>query len=336
MRRRLVLLALLLLGVVAAGTAGFVWIEGWPVFDGLYMTIITLTTIGYGETHPLSDRGRVFNVGLIVVGFTTLFALVGTLTQALIEFELGTYFGQRRMERQLGKLKDHFIVCGLGRVGRAVVREFDSAGVPYVIIESNPERARWAVTRDLLLVTGDATREEVLRQAGVERARSLIAAVAGDAENIYIILTARELNPGLKIVARAAEEEAEKSMRRAGADLIISPYSYTGHRLAQALLRPHVVDFLDTLMGPLAGGDLKLQIEEVQVGERSGLAGHTLEEAQIRQSLGIIVLAVKKAGGAALDFNPPPSARIDSGDWLIAMGQSENLKKLEVICGSQA
>lgn len=328
--RRLVLLGLLLLGVIAAGTAGFVLLEGWRVFDGLYMTIITLTTIGYREVHELSARGRVFNIGLIVVGFTTMFALLGTLTQALIEIELGTYFGQRRMIRTLGKISDHYIICGVGRVGRAVVREFDAAEAPYVVIENDQDRLKWALNRDVLIVVGDATHEEVLRQAGVERARGLIAAVAGDAQNIYIVLTARELNPRLKIAARAAEEEAQKSLRRAGADLIISPYTYTGHRIAQALLRPNVVDFLDTLMDPF---DLKLQIEEVRVAGRSALAGRTLEESQIRQSLGIIVLAVKKPGAERLGFNPPSGTRIEPGDCLIAMGESDNLKKLEGLCG---
>lgn len=235
--RRLALLAVLLLLVVAAGTVGFVALEGWSWFDGFYMTITTLTTIG-GEVHPLGRTGRLFNVALILLGFTTLFALLGTLTQALIEFELGSYFGQLRMEREISKLKNHFIVCGIGRVGSSVAREFRAEGASFVVIERDRERAQWALSEDLLLVEGDATREEVLRRAGIQRARGLVAALAGDAENLYIVLAARELNPSLKIVARAAEEEAQKTMRRAGADLIISPYSYAGQRLAQALLRP--------------------------------------------------------------------------------------------------
>ncbi len=236
LHRRLVLLAVLLVIVVAAGTLGFVVLEGWSWFDGFYMTITTLTTIG-GEVQPLDRPGRIFNIVLILVGFTTLFALLGTLTQALIELELGAYFGQRRMEREISKLRNHFVVCGLGRVGSSVVRELRAEGATFVVIERDRERAQWAVGEELLLVEGDATREEVLRRAGIERARGLVAALAGDAENLYIVLAARELNPGLKIVARAAEEEAQKTMRRAGADLIISPYSYAGQRLAQALLR---------------------------------------------------------------------------------------------------
>jgi voltage-gated potassium channel len=330
LQRRIVFLSLLLLVVLAAGTVGFHYLEGWTLFEGFYMTLITLTTIGYSEIGHLDHTGRVFNVGLIVVGFTTLFALVGTLTQALIEMELGV-FGKRRMERQLGKLKDHYIVCGVGRVGRAVAKEFDAARMPYVIVESDTERARWALDRDVMLVVGDATREDILRRAGVERARGLIAAVAGDAQNIYITLTARELNPGMRIVARAAEEEAEKSLRRAGADLIISPYSYTGHRIAQALLRPNVVDFLDNLLGPLDTREMRLQIEELRVGERSPLAGQTLADVHTGQ-IGIIVLAVKREG-RPLAFKPASQERLAAGDFLIAVGENNNLKKLEGLCG---
>lgn len=331
LQRRIVILVMVLLVVLAGGTAGFVFIEGWPVFDGLYMTVTTLTTIGYGETHPLSPLGRVFNLGLIAVGFIVLFALVGTLTQALIELEMGV-FKERRMERQLSKIKDHYIVCGVGRVGRAVIREFESSRVSYVIIEGDAARAKWALDRDVLMVLGDATREDILLRAGVQRARGLVAAVSGDAQNIYITLTARELNPGMKIVARAAEEDAEKSLRRAGADLIISPYSYTGHRIAQALLRPNVVDFLDTLAGPAQAREMNLHIEELRVGERSALSGKSLKDAGISRSLGVVILALKREG-QGLAFNPSFEERLTQGDYLIAVGENSGLKKLESLCG---
>ena len=327
LQRRIVMLVIVLLIALTGGTLGFVWIEGWPVFDGLYMTVITLTTIGYAEIHPLSTAGRIFNLCLIAVGITTVFALIGTLTQALIEFELGVFKG-RRMERKLSKIRDHYIICGVGRVGRAVAKELDAAAVSYVIIESEETRVKWALDRDVLLVVGDATREEVLKRAAVEHARGLVAAVSGDAQNIYITLTARELNPEMKIVARAGEEEAEKSLRRAGADLIISPYSYTGQRIAQALLRPNVVSFLDTLVAR----EMNVNIEELKVGERSTLAGMTLKEADIRKSLGVIILALKREG-RAMAFNPPSDERLAGGDYLIAVGQNASLKKLESLCG---
>lgn len=328
LKRRIVLLSMTLALIVTAGTGGFVLIEKRSVFEGFYMTLTTLTTIGYGELWPFSRAGRVFNAGLIVVGVVTVFALIGTLTQALIESELTEGVGHKRMERALGKLKDHYIVCGVGRVGRSVVSELERGGASFAIVENAPDRVKWAIDRDALVVLGDATKEATLRQAGIEKARGLVAAVAGDAENIYITLTARGLNPKLKIVARASEEEAEKTLRRAGADVVISPYTYSGHRIGQALLRPNVLDFLDTVTGTFASGALPLLMEEVRISGGSPLVGQTLEQSGMRQKLGIMILAVKKANGR-FGFNPPSDASIEAGDYLIAMGEKDNLKKLE-------
>lgn len=328
LKRRIFLLLIALGAVVFTGTLGFVLIDGRPAFEGFYMTLITLTSIGYGELWPMSRAARVFNVGVILVGVVVAFALIGTLTQAVIEAELTEGSGRKRMERSISKLKDHFIVCGVGRVGRSVIRELDQSDSPYVVVENSPERVKWIVEHDALLVVGDATREATLRQARIERARGLVAAVGADAENIYITLTARELNPGLRIIARASEEEAEKTLRRAGADVVISPYSYTGHRIGQALLRPNVLDFLDAATGSLAAGGLRLVIEEVRVTRGSALVGHTLEQSGIRQKLGIMVLAIKKTDGS-MAFNPPSDAFIEAGDFLIAMGENDRLKKLE-------
>lgn len=333
LKRRVIALLLGLVAIIATGTTGFVLIEGRSAFEGFYMTLTTLTTIGYGELWDFSRAGRIFNTVLIVIGVLTSLTLIGTLTQLLIEAELADVLGRRRMERTLGKLQDHYIICGIGRVGRSVIMELERRGAPYAVVESSLETAKWAVDRDALLVVGDATRESTLRRARIEKARGLVAAVAGDAENIYITLTARELNPGIKIIARASEEEAEKSLRRAGADVVVSPYSYSGHRIAQALLRPHVLDFLDTVTGAFVSGDLRLFIEEVRVAPASTLVGQTLEQSGIRQKFGVMVLAVKKTDGK-MGFNPPSDALIEAGDYLIAMGESENLKKLEEVAGS--
>jgi voltage-gated potassium channel len=334
LRRRMYLLFVLLVAVFAIGTFGFVVIEHWTAFDGFYMTLTTLTTIGYGETHPLSPRGRVFNVGLIVVGFTTLFALVGTFTEWVLQNELEVHFGQRRMERQLSKLKGHFIICGVGRVGRAVAAEFADAGAPFVIVDTSTERHAWAEERQALVVTGDATQEDVLRKAMVHEAKGLIAAVAGDAQNIYIALTARELNPKLTIVARASGEGAEKTLRRAGADIIISPDVYSGQRIAQALLRPNVVAFLDHVAGR-AGGDLEasenLQMEELVVAKGSTFNGRAMREARTRLERGVIVVGLKKAD-RPLMFNPASDVSIEAGDCIIAIGERSSLKRLEAEC----
>ncbi len=310
------------------GTAGFHWIEGWPWFDGLYMTLTTLTTIGYQEIHPLSFAGRAFNTFLIIIGVSSLFFLIGALTQAMIEFELGTFFGRRRLEREISKLEGHYIICGAGRVGRSAAREFRARPVPFVIIERDESQARWATEEGMLVLIGDATREETLRTVRIEKAKGLIAAVATDAENLYIVLTARGLHPTLPIIARASEEDAADKLRKAGATEVVSPYHVIGRRIAMSLLRPHVLDFIDVATTLFGGEELDLQIEQVLVSERSSLSGKTLEDSAIRRNTGVIILALRKADGQ-MQFNPSAGSRIESGDHLIAMGQPGDLKQLE-------
>ena len=206
--------------VIAFGTAGFHYIEGWPWFDGLYMVITTLTTIGYQETHPLSHAGRIFNLGIVVCGVALVFLSIGALTQALLEFELRQFFGRRRMEREIGRLTDHYIICGAGRVGRSAARELARRPASFVIIEHNEPKAQKFATENWLMLIGDATQEQTLREARIEQARGLVAATTTDATNLYIVLTARSLNPRLRIIARASEEMAEKHLLSAGADAV--------------------------------------------------------------------------------------------------------------------
>jgi voltage-gated potassium channel len=315
--------ALLLLMLV--GMAGFHFIEHWPWFDGFYMVLTTITTIGYGETHPLSTAGRIFNSFIIVAGVGLSLALIGVATDALLKFELQSVFGRRRMEREINRLSGHYIICGIGRVGRSAARELARNPAPFVVIESNEPKLKLYAGENWLTVIGDATQERVLRDAGIERARGLVAATTTDATNLYIIMTARRLNPRLKIIARASEDDAEKYLLTAGADSVISPYNFAGHRIAQTFLRPNVVDFLDSAM--LKGKHL-LEIEEVEVDAGSRVAGKTLEGSRIRQELGVIVLAIKGAD-AGMRFNPPPDAMIQVGDHLIAMGDPDGLRRLE-------
>ena len=322
--RNLKIIGLALLALMAIGAAGFHFIEGWSWFDGLYMVVTTMTTIGYQEVHPLSPAGRVFNIGLIVVGVAVLFMAIGTLTQALLEFELGKFFGRRRMERDLDRLKDHYILCGAGRVGRAAARELARKPVPFVVIESDPDRAV-KYSDGWLTLIGDATEERVLREARIEHARGLVAATTTDATNLYIVLTARSLNPKLRIIARASEEEAEKHLLSAGADTVVSPYSFAGHRIAYSFLRPNVLDFLD--VATARHGRLDLEIEEIHVEPNSVFAGTTIGGSKIRQETGVIVLAIKREGG--MSFNPAPEDRIEAGDYLIAMGEPASLRRLE-------
>jgi len=322
--RNLRTIGVLLLLVMAIGTAGYHFIEGWPWFDGFYMVVTTLTTIGYQEVHPLSHSGRIFNVFVILTGVSLLLLGVGALSQALLEFELQSFFGRRRMQREIGRLESHYIICGLGRVGRSVARELARKPVSFVIVENNESKIQRFSSENWLIVTGDATQEQTLREAQIERARGLIAATTTDATNLYIVLTARGLNPHLKIIARASEDSAEKHLLTAGADSVVSPYSFAGQRIAQSLLRPHVVSFLDTATTHLG---MDLEIGEIQITGKSVFAGKTLESSRIRQERGVIVLAIKRRDG--MRFNPAPDERIEPDDCLIAMGEPSQLRQLE-------
>ena len=316
-----IVVALIVLTII--GTAGFHYIEGWSWFDGFYMVVTTFTTIGYQELHPLSHAGRVFNVVLILAGVSLVFLGIGSLTQALLEFSLRSFFGRRRMEREIDRLKDHYIICGAGRVGRSAARELARKPVPFVIVEANEAKAA-KFSNDWLTLVGDATQEQTLRQVHIERARGLVAATTTDATNLYIILTARSLNPQLRIIARASEEDAEKHLLKAGADSVVSPYHFAGQRIAQSFLRPHVVSFLDTATTHLG---MDLEIGEILVGPTSEFAGKTVGSSRLRQERGVIILAIKR--GQGMRFNPSPEDVIESGDCLIAMGQPAQLRQLE-------
>ncbi|HZQ91206.1 MAG TPA: potassium channel protein [Terriglobales bacterium] len=323
--RNLKLIAAALLLLTLVGMAGFHFIEGWPWFDGFYMVVTTFTTIGYQEVHPLSHAGRVFNAGLIITGVVLVFLGIGSLTQALLEFELGNFFGRRRMERDIGRLTGHTIICGAGRVGRSVARELARKPAPFLVVDTKPEKLE-RLEPEWLSLVADATQEEALRRARIEQASGLVAATTLDATNIYIVLTARSLNPKLKIIARASEEGAEKHLLTAGADSVISPYLFAGHRIAQAFLRPNVLDFLD--VATARAGKPGLEIEEIRIAGGSAFVGKTLEASGIRQDTGAIVLAIQREG-QAMRFNPAPDDRIQSGDFLIAMGEPAALRRLE-------
>lgn len=324
-------LALMLIAVVViSGAAGFHYIEGWPWFDGLYMTLITMTTVGYGETHPLSPAGKVFNTFLIVGAVMAGGFLVATFSHAMLEFELSHFLGRRRMERELAKMKDHFIICGAGRVGRTVARELRALHISCVIIEKDPDRVQWAAEENIPVVIGDGHTEDILERARIDAAKGLVAAVTSDADNLYIVLTARGMRPDLKIIARGSEEEATPKLLRAGASQVVSPYHFVGRRIAQLLLRPNVLDFVEAAFG---NQRLDIQLEEVRIDEGSDLVGKTLGQTDIRQSTGALVLALKR-GEESMNFNPPPDAVINAGDCLIAVGSSEHLKKLEQLAGA--
>jgi voltage-gated potassium channel len=320
-----------LLCVALIGTAGFHYIEHWSWFDGFYMVLTTLTTIGYQEVHPLSPAGRYFNVFIIIAGVALVFLILGALGQALLEFELNHLFGRRRMQRDIERLQGHYIICGAGRVGRAVARQLDTA--QFIILESNEAKAeKIRQETNWLVVHADATQASQLQAARIERAAGLVAATSTDALNIFVILTARSLNPKLKIISRASEEDAEKHMHTAGADQVISPYGFAGYRIAQAFLRPHVTNFLELAL--LRSSELGLEVEELRIHPSSIYVGQGLRASRIRHDLGVIVLAIQREG-EEMKYGPEADATLCAGDHLVVMGEPARLRELESLAGAK-
>jgi voltage-gated potassium channel len=325
------MLSAALLCVVLAGTAGFHYVEHWSWFDGFYMVLTTLTTIGYEEVHPLSPAGRQLNVAIIVAGVALLFMILGALGQALLEFEFNQIFGRRKMKREIEKLEGHYILCGAGRVGRSVARQLERHPAPFIILENDQAKGdKLREQTGWLIVHADATQESQLVAARIHKAAGLVAATTTDASNIYVILTARSLNPKLKIIARASEEESEKHMRTAGADEVISPYGFAGVRIAQAFLRPHIIDFLEVALERSSA--LGLELEELTIDPSSVYVGKGLHSSGIRSELGVTVLAIKREGGE-MKYSPSADAVLGAGDRLIVMGAPAKLREMEVLAG---
>lgn len=314
---------------MVGGPVGYMLIEGWNALDAVYMTVITITTVGYGEVHPLSTAGRVFTIGLILVGVGTFFYAATLFMSLLVGGELFERRRTRRLSRMLDDLRDHYIVCGFGRIGGIIANEFARQGAPFVIIERNAERMHRAIERGYLAVAADASNEDVLRRVRIDRARGLIAAVSTDAENVYAILSARLMRPDLFIVGRAESDDARAKIKRAGADRVISPYHLGGLQLAQTALRPAVVDFVELAT---SSENLDLNLEQVHIGDESPLIGRSLIEAGLRQKYGVVVVGIRRADGH-MDFNPEPDAAMRAGDDLVVLGRAANLRELEAAAG---
>lgn len=307
--------------IVAIGTIGYEVIEGWSFLDALYMTITTITTVGFREVHPLSEAGQIFSIFLIVGGVGGALYILSMLVGYILEGHLGITMGRRRMKTKIAKLKKHFILCGYGRVGEEIALTFSEEGVPFVVISNNEEHVASAEKEGHLAIFGDATSDDVLEEAGIERAYGLVAAVGGDTDNTFITLSAREARPDLFIEARCASPESERKLRRAGADRVISPHAIGGRRMAMLALRPAVVDFIDTVTS-----GRELQLETVDIVSGSPLAGQTM--AQAKGQVGITVLATRKQSGKLIP-NPPDADIIEQGDQLIIIGTKERLAALE-------
>jgi voltage-gated potassium channel len=330
--RRLVILIVVPILLVLVGTFGYYFIENhyagtqrWSLLDALYMTAITFSTIGYGEVHPLSDPGKVFTILLILGGVFTFVYTATEIIRTVISGEVAEMLGKQQHERALADIGNHIIVCGFGRMGKLVCSEFSRDKVPFVVVDVSEDAMRdFALAHGLTLV-GDATADEVLKHAGIERARALVTVMASDADNLFTTLSARLLRPDLFIVARVEAAGSEAKLLRAGANRVVSPYQIGGTRVAQAVLRPTVVDFIELATRT---EHIDLQLEETRVAPSSSLAGCTLKDSRVRTDLKIIIVAIKKKGGH-MQFNPAPEMVLEPGDTLVAIGHKEQLTQLE-------
>lgn len=316
-------LVFLIAAVLAFGTLGYHFIMGWEWLDSLFMATITVTTVGYGEVRQLDSVGRIFTIVLLFTSVGVFAYALSSLTSLIVEARVGQLIARRRMDKQIAALKGHFILCGFGRTGQAVKSQLVRERRPFVVIEQNPAHLHVLREEGLLHVEGDATHDDYLEQAGIMRARGLVAALGNDAENVYLVLSARQLNPKLTIVSWATSNESERKVLRAGADHTLSPYTLGGSRIAHLLLHPHTVEFLDHAM---SGGDA-IRMGEIHVTPNSKAVGQSLKSLGVRRSLGVIVIGVRHSDGK-MDFNPPADQLFSAEDVLIGIGSSDQLDML--------
>ena len=325
--RRLKISLWLLAAIMAFGTFGYHAFEGMPLFDAFYMTLITISTVGFGEIVPLSTVGRFITVAIIVVGISTLTYTLGQVLKIFVEGELSRILGRRKLENRIQALKDHYIICGYGRIGQIVTRELATEKIPFVVIEQNPAKLDLMEKDGVLYLQMDATTEDTLIKAGIEHARGLVTAVTSDADNVFITLTARGLCSDLFILARASEQKNEDKLRRAGASRVVCPYLIGGRRMAQQLTRPTVIDFIDTAM---MERNMGLRMEEAMIGADCPLAGRNLIESRLRQEYGVIIVAIKPRSGEMI-FNPLPTQQLTAGDVIVLIGKEQELGRLRKI-----
>jgi voltage-gated potassium channel len=323
--RHFLIIVALLAFTIAAGTLGFELIEGWSFMDALYMTIITIATVGYQEIRPLGEAGRIFNMILIFFGLGTTTYVAASVVRFMVEGRIRAIMGRRRLDRKINRLKGHYIICGYGRIGRILCRTLQQKPVDLVAIERNPDLIPVMEQDRVLYLQGEATSEEVLQRAGIERAGGLVAVLATDTDNVFLVLTARQLAPQLMIIARASLEASKNKLRAAGANIVESPYEMGAFRLAQRIMRPAVSSFLDSAF---SHARKDIQMEELAVSSSSPLADLSLKDSGIRQQYNLIIIAIKKPDGAMF-FNPSFETVIRPGDTVIAVGEVDNLDRLE-------
>ena len=324
---RLLYAFVMLIGIVCFGTSGYYFVEHMPLFESFYMTIITISTVGYAEIMPLTQAGRALTVIIIILGITVGAYTIGMLVRAFIEGELLKIFGRKLVQKQVSKLKNHYIVCGFGRIGRIICNELAADDVDFVVIEQDPAIIEKIESKNYLFLEMDATSEEALLNAGIMKAKGIATALRSDANNVFITLTAKGLRPDIYILARASHENNEDKLSRAGASRVVSPHLIGGKRMAQVLKRPTVVDFIDIAT---MGSSLGLMMEEAKVGNGSNLTGKNLVDSQLRKDFGVIIVAIKKMAGNMI-FNPLPAETLEAGDVIVVIGKKEDLKRMNAV-----
>ena len=329
-RARLRLGVLAVVSAIALGTVVFHVLEGWSILDSLYVTAQTVTTVGFGDLAPQTFRGRLFATFFMMVGVGVVLYSLTSAVQSIVQSELVATFGQRRLSRKMSKLRNHFIICGAGRVGSHLIRSLQASDEMFIVIENDTKKVGRLVDSGTAVLVRDATLEESLHDAGVEHARGLAACLPDDADNVYVVLTARALNPEIHIVARAAEEQAEAKLVRAGANRVVAPTIIGGHRMAMALTKPAVGDFLDSI----TANQLDLGFEQLEIEPTSSFVGRKLSETTIRSQLNIVIVSIRRGTGEII-FNPNGDAMLRAGDMLIAIGNAESLATLTALAHGQ-
>ena len=318
----------LLLFVLSFGTFSYHQIENMPFFEAFYMTIITISTVGFSEVMPLSHYGRIITIIIISTGITIGAYTIGMLVRIFVEGELKESFGRKKMEKQISKLKNHFIICGFGRIGELICRELHSSNIDFVVIEKDPQVTERLENNNFLYIPLDSTSEETLIQAGIMDAKGLVTAVTHDADNVFIILTAKGLRPDIFVLSRSSDVKNEGKLIRAGASRVVSPYLIGGRRMAQMLIKPTVTDFIDIVM---MNNKLDLLMEEVRIRPGSKIVGKNLIESNLRQDYGVIIVAIKKKIGQMI-FNPKPSEKLEAEDILVVLAEKkEDMEKMDQV-----
>ena len=323
--RRLLFILISLSLIVCAGVIGYKTIEGWAVLDALYMTVITLASVGFMEVHPLSPAGRIFTISLILGGTGMLIYGISTFTALIVEGELTNVLRRRNMQKKIDHLKGHYIVCGADQTGRYVIEELVKTKLDFIVIEKDREKIKQLEDQSIFFVEGDATHNAILQTAGIQTAKGLITALHSDAENLLVVFTAKKLNPDLKVISKAVEEESEQKIRMAGADGVVMPNFIGGLRMVSAMTRPSVVTFLDTM---LRSQDKTIRVEEVEIFPGSPFIDRTIGETGIHGIQGVTLVAIRDKSNEDYLFNPPGSRVLTANDLMIVMGDIDRIHEL--------